>query len=190
MVHWKGGHRACRWFDFLPKLSATVEIFPIPSCNISLIQSCQFAGVLHSWAISENSSADSKTTSVMFLSVFSPATAGSNGNVTGGSQYYTCCCLPSPVFGLFSLFFRVWVALIYACRFVVVMLLIWSLCNLCSGSFLNSIQVDLNHVEKLSVLMKTYVLLQTSCIHLQRDRPSTSTIMCLDLCDVNAPDKA
>ncbi len=76
------------------------------------------------WAISENSSADSETTSVMFLSVFSPATAGSNGNVTVGSHTIHVAVLPSPVLGLFSLFFRVWVPLIYACRFVVVMLLI------------------------------------------------------------------
>jgi hypothetical protein len=43
------------------------------------------------------------------------------------------------------------------------------LCKLSSRSFLNSIQVDLNHMEKLSVLMKTYVLVKTSCIQLQRD---------------------
>jgi hypothetical protein len=52
------------------------------------------------------------------------------------------------------------------------LLLLWSevsvLCNLSTGSFLNSIQVELNHKEKLSILMKTYVLVTMSCIQLQR----------------------
>jgi hypothetical protein len=117
---------------------------------------------------------------VMFLSAFSPPTTADN--IIVGSQSCTCCCW-------WSLNMRITVAAHQIpCQFLVCflysvgfhflfmladLLLLCSeisvLCNLSSGSFLNSIQVDLNHMEKLSVLMKTYVLVKTSCIQLQRD---------------------
>jgi hypothetical protein len=72
------------------------------------------------------------------------------------------------------------------------LLLLWSevsvLRNFSSGSFLNSIQVELNHKEKLSILMKT--CFSSDVMHtVAEGSVINNMIMCLDFLDVNAPDK-
>ncbi len=56
------------------------------------------------------------------------------------------------------------------------------------GHFSNSIQVELNHKEKLSILMETcfsYDIMHT----VAEGSVINNMIMCLDFLDVNAPDK-